>query len=241
MTESQLSRCQKVATYYESKILSGELRPGDELPARRDIMKEHGEGGRPLGRATADKAIDILAARGLIVRRHRKSPVIADRAAFGKIAGNALEIDETSRILLDGATACPSDIATHLSAKPGDQVQRCSWVNFKGGEPVTMSTRYCRQEAAQLAPELSGDASNSGGSRKPVAERVSSLPPKGPEAVTARLASDEERDALSLRGTYAVVTQVMRIIPSEDGRADEVVIKVCSGAQPLLFQADFKG
>jgi DNA-binding GntR family transcriptional regulator len=247
--EPQAPISQRVASYYRDRILAGVLKPGDEMPARHDMMKLHGEDGKAMGRATADKVIDILAAQGLIVRRPRKAPLVADRSQFAttlndraaskRTTGNALMVGEKSRILKVGMIPCPSDIAVHLGVEPGEMVLRRSRVNIKNGHPATMSTSYYTQETAQATPELAEPESIPGGSRELAAERLGSKLGKAMEPVTSRPAYEAERSTLMLSGTFAVVTQALRVVPLQDGRIVEVAVKVCDGARPMVFYTDF--
>ncbi|MER6605831.1 GntR family transcriptional regulator [Streptomyces sp. NPDC000927] len=243
---SGIPRYQQIATYYSNQILSGALKPGDELPARHALMDLHGEAGKPLGRATADKVIDILSARGLIERRTRKAPIVADRSQFGAVAagraaanqatGSASEANETSRVLMTGMMTCPPDIAAHLDVELGEAVLRRSQVNYKNGTPATISTSYYTQEVAGLAPELSEDEPISDDFRNVVAERLGSPMGEGVEVMTSRLASDAERSSLMLPGMYSVVSQVIRVVSLEDGRVTEVTVRVSPGNRPLLLR-----
>ncbi|MBD3004851.1 GntR family transcriptional regulator [Streptomyces sp. 5-10] len=248
--DSKTPLSQRVASYYRDRILAGVLKPGDELPGRLELMELHGEGGTSMGRATADKVIDLLAAQNLVVRRPRKPPVVADRTKYGttlneraaskRATGNALGVGETSKILDLGMIPCPPDIAECLNVEPGEQVLRRSRVNFRNGHPATMSTSYYTQETARVTPELAEPVSIPGGSRELAAERMGSPLDEGTEDVTARLATDAERSTLMLSGTFTVVMEDLRIVSLEDGRIIEVAKKVVPGDHPLRFRSSFK-
>ena len=50
----------------ESRILSGELKPGDRIPFEHELMEQYS-----CSRMTVNKAVIELVNRGLIVRRRR--------------------------------------------------------------------------------------------------------------------------------------------------------------------------
>jgi GntR family transcriptional repressor for pyruvate dehydrogenase complex len=63
-----------VASILESRILEGSLRPGDRLPAERDLSAELG-----VSRPSLRAAIQQLAARGMLATRHGGGTFVTDR------------------------------------------------------------------------------------------------------------------------------------------------------------------
>jgi GntR family transcriptional repressor for pyruvate dehydrogenase complex len=68
-----------VATELETRILEGSWKPGDRLPAERELALELG-----VSRPSLREALQKLAAKGLLVTRHGGGTVVTDRleAAF---------------------------------------------------------------------------------------------------------------------------------------------------------------
>jgi GntR family histidine utilization transcriptional repressor len=56
----------------ESRILSGELKPGDKLPSELEMMETYG-----CSRMTVNKALSALSAAGLLQRRKRAGTIVA--------------------------------------------------------------------------------------------------------------------------------------------------------------------
>lgn len=63
---------ERIRSDFETRILSGELVPGDRLPTEQDLMQDYG-----CSRMTVNKALSALAATGLIDRRKRAGTSVA--------------------------------------------------------------------------------------------------------------------------------------------------------------------
>jgi len=64
----------------ESRILSGEMMPGDRLPIEHDLMAEYG-----CSRMTVNKAISALAAAGLVNRKRKAGTFVAAPKAHAMV------------------------------------------------------------------------------------------------------------------------------------------------------------
>lgn len=65
---------ERIRTDIESRILSGELGPGDKIPSEVELMEKYG-----CARMTVSKALSVLSGAGLLVRRKRAGTVVAHR------------------------------------------------------------------------------------------------------------------------------------------------------------------
>lgn len=65
---------ERIRTDIESRILSGELGPGDKIPSEVELMETYG-----CARMTVSKALSVLSGAGLLVRRKRAGTVVAHR------------------------------------------------------------------------------------------------------------------------------------------------------------------
>jgi GntR family transcriptional regulator, transcriptional repressor for pyruvate dehydrogenase complex len=114
------SRVDKIAAGFQEKILQGELKPGERLPAERSLCALFG-----VGRTTVREALRSLMVRGFVVRRGR-SVVVADPENFSQpaadLAGLAVQVSirqlYEARKLIEvriagwaAARATPDDIA----------------------------------------------------------------------------------------------------------------------------------
>lgn len=70
--EADLSRYMEIRTALAKKIMSGEWRPGHRVPPEHELMKQYG-----CSRMTVNKALSMLAASGLIVRKRRSGTFVA--------------------------------------------------------------------------------------------------------------------------------------------------------------------
>lgn len=65
---------ERIRSDIESRILSGELGPGDKIPSELELMEKYG-----CARMTVSKALSVLSGAGLLVRRKRAGTVVAHR------------------------------------------------------------------------------------------------------------------------------------------------------------------
>lgn len=70
---SQESASKVLAAKLRHAILAGEYRPGEQLPSRRDLAREHGIAGN-----TAGEAVRRLAEEGLVHRHHGKGVFVTE-------------------------------------------------------------------------------------------------------------------------------------------------------------------
>lgn len=63
---------EQIRSDFESRILSGDLAPGDRLPIEQDVMQQYG-----CSRMTVNKALSALAVAGLIDRRKKAGTFVA--------------------------------------------------------------------------------------------------------------------------------------------------------------------
>ena len=63
---------ERIRSDFETRILSGELAPGDRLPIEQDLMQQYG-----CARMTVNKALSALLTAGLIDRRKRAGTFVA--------------------------------------------------------------------------------------------------------------------------------------------------------------------
>ncbi len=68
----KLSLHERIRSDYETRILSGEMAPGDRLPIEQELVEQYG-----CSRMTVNKALTALAKAGLIDRRKRAGTFVA--------------------------------------------------------------------------------------------------------------------------------------------------------------------
>lgn len=71
---------ERIRSDIESRILEGELQPGDRLPIEHDLMEQY-----ECSRMTVNKAISALAAAGLVQRRRKAGTFVAVPSAHAMV------------------------------------------------------------------------------------------------------------------------------------------------------------
>jgi GntR family transcriptional regulator len=197
-------------------------------------------------RATIDKVVELLTAEGYLEPSDgNRPPIVADfshrnatvvnRAENRAATGRALGKNETTQILSIGMVPCPPDIAHHLGVQPGEEVLRRQRLNLIDGKPVATGFSYYPPEVTAVTPELARSESIPSGSRELAAERMGSTQAEVFTDVTSRLASDEERQLLDLKGPYPTVGEAVRRVLLANGRVVEVGVKIADGKRRFSF------
>lgn len=138
------------------KLTSGVYNAGDLLPPEMDLVKAYG-----VSRVTAKRALDELAAEGL-VERSRGRGTVATGKTFGMIGGTPLEAGvETllSNLETIGANTdvrvidfryarAPTQIASALCIPADQEVQKAVRLRIHDDRPLALSTSYIIPEIA---------------------------------------------------------------------------------------------
>lgn len=244
-----IPKYREIARQLRARVLSGELSPGDPVPARRKLKEEYNT-----TRATIDKVMDLLTAEGMFLPSDKnRPPRVADitqrvvtvdsRLDSHAATGRALRKNETSKILSVKEVPCPADVAVLLGVEAGAPVLCRKRLNLltddEGNEtPDATGYSYYPPEVVEATPELKGRKSIPGGSRELAAERMGSRQAHITNVVTSRLATDEERELLNLGGTMPIVTQNLRHVTLANGKTVEVAAKIHEGSRPLSFSKE---
>ena len=107
---------QRIASHFRAGIESGELRPGDRLPTVREIAQTWG-----VARPTADKALALLRADGLVTTARRGGTTVAD--VDGLSVTVALDVPVTGLTVTSAEVSTASRaVADELGVKVGSAV-----------------------------------------------------------------------------------------------------------------------
>jgi GntR family transcriptional regulator len=117
----------RIADVLRSEIQSGELEPGQQLPAETALTNRFG-----VALPTLRQALGILRAEGLIESRHGIGTFVKDarrrqrrsRNRYGRARDDKqlLSADFEHRIVSAGREPAPPDIAEAMGIRPGDEV-----------------------------------------------------------------------------------------------------------------------
>ncbi len=145
---------QRIFSDIETRILSGEWRPGDRIPIEHDLVEQY-----QCSRMTVSKALSILVERGLIVRRRKAGSFVAspqidrtvmdiqDISTEAALAGYEHRHEILSRKIerLDTAEAA------QLQAPEGSEVLRLQCLHIVDGKPIAIERRLILLDMVPLA------------------------------------------------------------------------------------------
>lgn len=132
------SRYAALATALRHRIVAGEWPPGTPLPAETSLAAEHG-----VALGTMRRALELLAARGLIERHHGKGTFVrgglagATMLRFFRFGSGDGEVPQ-SRVLARQSAVASSEVARRLGIAAGDPVLRLHRLRSLGGQPCLL-------------------------------------------------------------------------------------------------------
>lgn len=229
---------QRIAEDLRSKILSGELEPGERLPSRNDLARMY-----ETTRATADHAIAALSAEGLAVSQQGRGAFVRQRPRvrllnsgenyrLRRSSGKSNFIAEVEaqgqrgeqRILEVATVDAPPEIGMRLGLDDEDQVVVRRLLFLVDDVPVQLCNAYYPLALAGGTP-LAGTAKIRGGSHSVIED------PAGPirrrirrfiEDLEVRMPVPGELEALRLDPGVPVV-RVLRTAHDGEGMPVEVL------------------
>jgi GntR family transcriptional regulator len=159
----------KIADELRSRILGGDLRPGDRLPAERALMQEHG-----VSRNTVRQAAALLVNEGLVqhvpgrdggmVVRERVTltfhasrvempagPRSESDAWFGEVRAQG---HEPTQDFACAVVALPDEIAVRLGVPAGSDAARRRCVRYVDDVPSSVQDTYYPMDLCREVPEL---------------------------------------------------------------------------------------
>jgi DNA-binding transcriptional regulator YhcF (GntR family) len=146
----------QLADYYTSRILTGELRPGDRLPSVREMARASG-----VGQNTAQRAILQLVTDG-VARTDQAGTWVAERRAAispqQRMRLDAHPASETVQVTSAGLVTCPDYVLPILGLAAGDTVIRREQVTSEEGVPARLTVTWHRPSASLAVPELLEEA-----------------------------------------------------------------------------------
>ncbi len=234
----EADKYRRIAKDIKDQILSGSLKPEDQLPSRREATETYKVSGETITRAMA-----TLVAEGLIERRvgltytvrpRSVAPSMSDRMAALRDTGRILREGESSKILHAGVEVPPAWVLDRFGFEAETEVVVRQRVNSYQDEPISTSTSYFSTEVLEGAPILATTEGAKGGAREAAIAALGGQQASTRSDVTSRTATEEEAQLLGLEaGT--VVTETIRVVVMLDGRIAEVAKKVTDGARVTSF------
>lgn len=234
----------QVVAALRAKIDSGELRPGDLLPSDREIAADWN-----ISRATAQKAIAVLAAEGIVdskvgIGTHvsppagRRNFVGRDRAAAVRRTGRIYNQGEYARITSAGLVPAPAEVAEVLGIAEGSPAIRRVRVTYAPDDrPMSASTSWYDGALAETAPKLLETERIIEGSWAYLEEKTGRRAVYGQDRITVRLATEEDADLLDLE-VPAAVKVARTILRDDDSVTVEFGISVSGGYRESIYEYD---
>lgn len=212
-------KAQRVYLLLRDEILRGEHVAGSALPGELRLAEMH-----RVSRVTIRRALDALAADGLIERRAGSGTIVAGSAAprTGVIADFATLMPQlvhmgqatTARLLSFSYVATPPAVAGALGA--GGRVQRAVRVRFIEGQPFSHLTTHVPEGIAQSYSEA--DLATTPLFR--LLERSGVQVDHARQSISATLATPEVAEALDLSAGAALIA-LTRVVYDASGRGVE--------------------
>lgn len=192
----------QIAAHLRQQIVLGEIAPGDTVPSTRSLMEEWG-----VSKATATRALSLLASEGLTEGRAGAGTIVRDRApiyrrvqnryAIAQATGQFYRPNEQSRIIAAELVAAPAAVLAALDLADGSQAIRRHRVTHRDGEIVEVSTSWFPPEVAEAAPLLLSTERLPQGTLAYLAAQTGRSPQHGREMTSVGLATREEAEEFS--------------------------------------------
>ncbi|HEY9411756.1 MAG TPA: GntR family transcriptional regulator [Jiangellaceae bacterium] len=232
----------QIAQTIREEIYAGRLRPGDTVPSVRELAAEYG-----VSRNTADKALSALRSEGVVVAIVGVGTQVADQAPTVQTGGTRIRrmlstgrstrVGERSEILSSELTAAPDDVAVALNIEAGSPVVRRRRRFLDEYGVAAISTSWLAGSLADVAPELLSPKSIEGGTIGAVSRATGRQPAPGLDTAKARLATEEDAEALGLDLPSAVLVVETRL-SDEDGVPLEFGVDVIGPDRPWTVGYD---
>lgn len=222
---------QQVAARLRARIESGELRPGETLPAVRALMQEYGVAG-----STVQKALRAMQAEGLLESTPRKGLTVRDTTRLiSRSAEFVSPVPEGGKTPHGRSTSvevsevvASADVTALLGVDAGEPVVRRGRMMLDDeGQIVEITASYFPKSIADGTPLATG--SKLGGATPTALKRLG-YPPRSParEWVDARMPTAEEARILRMP-PGAPVFRMLRLTKTDGGKPVEVLEMILPG------------
>ncbi len=205
------------------KIVSGAFAPNDLVPGEQELMRQFG-----VSRITARRALDELAAGGLVVRERGRgtrvlahAPIDPVRTGVEGLVENLLEMGLKTEVRLCdfGYVPASPDVAQALGVAAGSIVQHAVRTRAVKGQPFSYLTTW--------VPE---DIGNTYSKRDLAAQPLLALLERSgvrigsaDQTISATLADPEVAPALEVE-IGSPLLRIRRIVFDQNGRAVEYIV-----------------
>lgn len=222
-------RFRQIADHIRTRILGGDLSPGDEVPSQRAIAIEY-----DVSRPTATRALELLQHEGFVhsvqgsgtfvsaVSSHRRAKERYQRAkSSGRIYGEGERAEILAAELVESP---PAHVADSLQLDPETAAIRRRRLIWAGDEdPVEVSTSWFDGSLAARAPRLLASERIRSGTLAYIEERSGRTASYASDRIGSRSAGTTDAKDLRLGKTGAPVLVVEHTVYDSQDRPLEFV------------------
>ncbi|MEM9763243.1 MAG: GntR family transcriptional regulator [Pseudomonadota bacterium] len=233
------SKARRVYLQLRDDIAGGRPAPGAALPAEQRLAAIHG-----VSRVTVRRALDALAADGLIEKRAGAGSIVradAAPAAPGPMAADMTTLmpqivdmgrRTTARLLSFAYTPAPAPVAKALGLEPGTGVQAAVRLRLVGETPFSHLTTHVPEDIARHYSEA--DLATT--PLFVLLERSGVRVGDAEQAVSATLAAPAVADALGI-AAGAPLLSLTRVVRDAEGRCVEHLAALY---RPEMFRLEMR-
>ena len=213
-------KARRVYLLLRDEITSGRFAAGAALPGEQRLAQMHG-----VSRVTVRRALETLAADGLIEKRTGAGSIVKGEVAQAAIAADMATLipqivqmgrDTTARLLSFSYGEPPAAGASALGLSPGHKVQTAVRVRFLDDRPFSHLTTHVPEDIARNYSEA--DLATTPLFR--LLERSGVVVDGASQSVTASLASPDVAEALGVSVGSALLS-LTRVVRDAKGRGVE--------------------
>jgi GntR family transcriptional regulator len=200
----------QIADHFRQRIVSGDLKPGDEIPSERQLAAEWST-----SRPTVTKALDLLRREGHLGSRQGAGTYVLGPSRYHRGAnaayarsietGRIYPLDQKAVILAAERDVAPADVAEALDVAEGAEVVRRRRLTLRDGVPVELSTSWFDAALTDVAPRILEAERILQGTVAYVEQSTGRHAQTAQDRISARLATPEERELLQLGDPSAVL------------------------------------
>ena len=234
--QRSLPKYLQIANHIRDQILRGDLRPGAEVPSERQIATDW-----DVARPTAARSLEALRQQGLVESRqgsgtfvrHQLHPnrLARERYSRARETGRIYPPNEHAEILAADEVAAPEHVVAALGLGVGAMAVRRQRLTFADEQPMEISTSWYPSAVAVQAPLLLVRERIRLGTLVYVERAIGRQARYARDEMSARLATDQEREYLHLDSPAAVLL-VNHVVYDGDDRPLEYAEAVFP-ARPL--------
>ena len=242
-SQGELPKFVQMANRVRDRILSGDLRAGDEVPSERALAVEWG-----VARPTAARALQELRRLGLVESKQGSGSYVRghidihrrarDRYARSRTAGRVYSEGEWATIVSAKMARAPARIAAAMGIAAGEMIGRRHRITGDANGPNEISTSWFPPQIVVEAPRLLDRERIREGSLAYIETCTGRRGVVARDELSARLALAGERRELALDDPAAVLV-VLHVVVDRKDQPLEVADAVYPSTGRWIFDQEY--